>query len=420
MQHQKVTTAVILDTRYKKAKKFPVKLRVTFQKKQHYYSTGYKLTESEWKKMKGERPGKLKDILIDLNNEESKANEIIKKIGSFTFSEFDKKFFNCADTNKLVFAFDEYIKKLKENDQFSTASTCETAKISLTKFYKTLSDRDLLLADVNIQFLNQYTNWMISKGKSIATVGFYLRALRAILRSSNIPANEYPFGENKYEIQKGEKRPRVLSIEQVESIYKFKCAGGNEEARDLWIFQYSAGGMNVKDLCLLRYSNIEYGHNGKDKLKFVREKTKRTKKTVIEIELPISEPMKRIIEKHGRNGYGNEGNGYIFRFMEAEANSERIREIAQNVASWIRSNVKEIASELKIKINVNNMTARHTQATILLHNETPLTEIQQIMGHTNITTTQKYTAKLPIKKISESMAVLFDFKEEEIAKVVNF
>jgi site-specific recombinase XerD len=155
-------------------------------------------------------------------------------------------------------------------------------------------------------------------------------------------------------------------------------------------------------------------------LKFVREKTKRTKKTIIEIELPISEQMKKIIEKRGRKGYGHEGNEYIFRFMEEGANSERIRDMAQNVASWIRNYVKEIASDLKIKINVNNMTARHTQATILLHNETPLSEIQQIMGHTNITTTQNYTAKLPIKKIGESMGALFNFNVHEKAKVVSF
>jgi integrase len=420
MQVNKATTAIVLDTRYKKAKKFPVKLRITFQKKQNYYSTGYKLSELEWKKMRSEKPGKLKDVLIDLNNEESKANDIIKKLSPFTVTEFEKQFFNQADTNQLKFAFDEYIKKLKENDQLSTAGSCESAKLSILKFHNGISKTDLLLSDITIKFLNQYTTWMTLKGKSITTVGFYLRALRAVLRSSNMPANEYPFGENKYEIQKGEKRPRVLSIEQVEGIYNYQCDGAKQEAKDLWIFQYSAGGLNVKDLCLLRYSNIEYGHNGNDKLKFVREKTKRTKKTVIEIELPIGEQMKKIIERHGRHGYGHDGADYIFRFMEEGANSGRIRDIAQNVASWIRNYIKEIAADLNIRINVNNMTARHTQATILLHNETPLTAIQQIMGHTNITTTQNYTAKLPIKKIGESMGVLFNFNVQEKAKVVSF
>jgi integrase/recombinase XerD len=419
MQVNKVTTAIVLDTRYKKAAKFPVKLRVTHQKKQQYYSTGYKLTRTEWVKMKGNKPGKLKNTLLELNSVETNATDIIEGISLFSFVEFEKRYLNQVDANKLSVAFDHYIKNIQENNQASTAISCETAKVSLVNYYKTISSDDLLLSDITIQFLNQYTRWMESKGRSITTVGFYLRALRAVLRASDIPAREYPFGEGKYQIKRAEKRPKALSIEQVESIFKYKCGGSQEEARDLWIFQYSAGGMNVKDLCLLRYSNIEYGHNGKDLLKFVREKTKRTTKTTIPIELPISEEMKMIIEKHSTHGYGHEGNEYIFRFMRDGFTAERIRKIVQNAASWIRIHVKEIAESLGIK-HCDNMTARHTQATILLHNETPLTHIQQIMGHKNITTTQNYTAKLPIKKISESMDVLFDFNRTETARVVNF
>ncbi len=45
-------TAIILDTRrVKKDGAFPVKVRVTFERKQRYYPTPYNLTEAEFKKV---------------------------------------------------------------------------------------------------------------------------------------------------------------------------------------------------------------------------------------------------------------------------------------------------------------------------------------------------------------------------------
>ena len=42
------------------------------------------------------------------------------------------------------------------------------------------------------------------------------------------------------------------------------------------------------------------------------------------------------------------------------------------------------------KKNISFHTGRHTAATLLLYHNTPLTTIKEILGHTNIRTTETY------------------------------
>ena len=51
------TTAIILDTRRAtKNDKYPLKLRISFQRKRKYYGINIHLSEDEWKKVNGEKP----------------------------------------------------------------------------------------------------------------------------------------------------------------------------------------------------------------------------------------------------------------------------------------------------------------------------------------------------------------------------
>src|SRR5688500_2245972 len=113
------TVAVIWDTRRKQSKKFPVKIRVYYNGIQKYYSTGKKLSASEWTKMHAKKPGELKDTLIDIQDKEKLAIKIIEGMPVFSFKDFEKRFMNYADVNKLSVAFDDYIKKLNKNNQAS-------------------------------------------------------------------------------------------------------------------------------------------------------------------------------------------------------------------------------------------------------------------------------------------------------------
>ena len=56
--------------------------------------------------------------------------------------------------------------------------------------------KNLKFTDITPSFLKKYERWMLDNGKSITTVGMYLRALRAIFNQQNIDSKLYPFSKN--------------------------------------------------------------------------------------------------------------------------------------------------------------------------------------------------------------------------------
>ena len=65
----KPTTAIVLDTRRAKSnERYPVKLRVTYLRKQKYYSTGIDLSEGDYQKTISVKPrGKFKELKLKLS-----------------------------------------------------------------------------------------------------------------------------------------------------------------------------------------------------------------------------------------------------------------------------------------------------------------------------------------------------------------
>lgn len=96
----------------------------------------------------------------------------------------------------------------------------------------------------------------------------------------------YPFGkakDKKFEIPTAANTKKALSLEDIASIFNYKCEPGNEEmCRDYWIFLYLSNGLNVADFCRLKWKYIENG-----RILFTREKTTRTKKVKESIHIII-------------------------------------------------------------------------------------------------------------------------------------
>ena len=68
--------------------------------------------------------------------------------------------------------------------------------------------------------------------------------------------------------------------------------------------------------------------------------------------------------------------------------------------------LKEIADLCGIKKKLTTHTARHTFATtVLLSNDVPMETVMELLGHTDIRTTQIY-AKVVQKKVSNDMKTL--------------
>lgn len=404
------TTLIILDTRYKKKTNlFSVKLRVTYQREQRYFTTRISLSEEDWNKMNSSRPGEqLRTTKLKLNLLQAKAEEIIQKMTHFSFDRFEELLSgNQSKLNTVYNVFEEYIAKLSQDDRVGTASSFKNALQSLKKFRESLQ-----FSQIDVQFLEAYESWILKQGNTLTTVGFYLRSLRAIFNfaiEKGITSQElYPFGKRKYQIPQGRNIKKALSIEELEKIFSYPAEEGSNEdkAKDFWLFSYMCNGMNMKDICRLKYQNIKGNI-----FTFVRAKTERTSRSNIRtIEVMITDDIKRIISKWG-NKDQNPTN-YIFPILYEGISPEKevstIRQFIKNTNKWM----KRIAEKLGIDKTITTYVARHSFSTFLKQKGASTEFIQESLGHQDKRTTENYLGSFDEETKLKYANLLTSFKKK--------
>ncbi|RNI28828.1 tyrosine-type recombinase/integrase [Rufibacter latericius] len=383
-----VLTQIILDTRRSlKDSTFPVKLRLTYNRKQKYYPTAYSFTEEDYEKVILSKPkGAYKDAQFELKEIEKRARAIIKDMAVFTFDLFEKKFVDTSPKGDVFIAFSQHIAKLKREASITTAESYTSALNSLKAFTgKTV----LPFVNVTPDYLSSYEQWMLSKNKSLTTVGIYLRYLRALfneaIEAGDVEQRQYPFGKRKYQIPAGRNVKKALTIADIEKIVTYAPKSDSEaKARDLWLFSYLCSGINVKDIALLKYKNIDSAT-----ITFVRAKTaKSTRQNTKSIIVSLLPEAEHIIMRWGNKPVIP--NWYVFPILSEGLTPEKELAKIKQATKSINTYMKRIASSLGIEKEVTTYTARHSYSTVLKRSGAPIEFISESLGHTDIRTTRSY------------------------------
>ncbi|MEI8202421.1 MAG: site-specific integrase [Bacteroidota bacterium] len=380
-----VILQTILDQRRpNKEKLFPIRYRITQNRKQFYYGTGMYCSISDWKDIDSKKTESIKlRNSIKKGHDSMKDNiEIVLENNNqlFSFEKFNnltKK--NLSDT--INSAFLAKIESTKVAGKIGTSIFYGCALQSIIKF----KDDKIKFPDITVTWLEKYRDYMINNGASYTTVGMYCRAIRSILneaiKAGTIREREYPFGKGKFEIPTGEGRNMALTIQQVGELMRTDVSITESKYRDLWFFSYLCNGINIADLCRLKHSDIK-----SDIISFYRQKTINTLKKKVKIEAVMLPQMKQIIERWNE---GKKQSEYLFPFLNGIADPVQIKKTVQNVTRMINEHIKRIA--MRIGINeISTYTARHSYATVLKRSGTSISFISESLGHTDTKTTQSY------------------------------
>ena len=400
-----ITLALFLDTRFpRKDEMYPVKVRVTYQRKQRYYPCSCELTKEQYKRVTGPKPSKSERAVLEyLLDKKTDIKNIINELPNFSFDLLKLKFDsstkaieneeqeNATIESNVYNLFDIVIGQLEAQGRVGNADVMIRAKSSLQKFKRNLNFRD-----ITVQFLDEYERWFLNQGKSITTVGIYLRELRniyntAISNEYNIVSREfYPFNNKDnpkgYKIPKGKNIKKALDKQQIKSIvdYALPLCSNADRARDFWYFTYLNNGINHKDICKLKYKDIY-----KDQIHFDRSKTIRSNRdkdrTVISTLLKES---KRIIEKWGNEDKDPEN--YVFNILSKDLSARRACEVQGNHLHMINKYNKILAKNLKLGVTLTTMVARHSFASVMIENNVDIAILKELMGHSSIITTEIY------------------------------
>ena len=402
------TASIYLDeNRPKKNGKCSVKIKVTYNRKRKYFSTGVELTTNEFETVFfGKRKTDAqKEIKTRVEYFENKATDVINLLNVFSFDAFQEKFLDERNTaDSVSFAFDKYIANLKLENRIGTAVSYECAKNSLNNFNKNLT-----FAEITPTFLKKYENQMIESGKSISTVGIYLRSLRAVYNLQNINKSVYPFGvgNGKYTIPTSKNTKKALTIQEIGKIYNYKAEPNTtkEMAKDYWLFLYLSNGMNVKDFCLLKWENIN-----ENMLTYSRAKTKRSQKEGKSISVALKPESLEIIRKWGQRSINKDA--YIFPHINDKMSEVQKRATHQQLTKTINKYIGQIVKEVGINKKVTTYFARHSFATVLKRSGAKIEMISELLGHSNVSTTESYLDSFEKEQIQkETDALTIGFKQ---------
>ena len=177
-----------------------------------------------------------------------------------------------------------------------------------------------------------------------------------------------------------QKLPKVLSSEEVSTILKSKLS-----KRDKAIIEVIyAAGLRVSELCGLKMTNIDLSS------RFVRCVGKGSKERIIPIGNMAVKAVKSYLKERD----------YILKKNQIQTPFIFLRENGKQIT---RSDVYLIVKNLGKLINkeITPHVLRHSFATHLLENGADLRVVQELLGHSDVSTTQLYThvSKKRLKEI---------------------
>ncbi|HPI31348.1 MAG TPA: site-specific integrase [Bacteroidales bacterium] len=382
----KPTVNIILDTRRaNKDNKYPVKLRITYQRIRKYYGIDIQLSKDDWGRVHGEKPREeFRNLRRDMDKIVKDANDLIKTMEHFSFVQFEKDFFKLGLKTDVLASMEDYAKVLEKDGRIGTAISYRCAKNSLSVFQPTLK-----YSEITPEFLKRYERWMLTNDKSATTVGFYLRSLRTLvniaLQEGVITPQQYPFGKTRYQIPKGQNIKKALTLTEIRQIIDYEAVpnSNKDKARDFWLLSYYCNGANITDICRWKYSNLK-----NNKLVFHRAKTEFTSRNPKPIEVVVTQPVKQIINKWGNRKKTSEN--YIFPILVPGISPKEEKKIIARFIHLINDNMDGIADTLKINKNLTTYVARHTFSTILKRSGAPISYISESLGHMDMHTTENY------------------------------
>ncbi len=449
-----VLLAVILDTRRMKKKtgKFPLKLRVTYERTPQYYTTTYELTEEDYNKLSASRISiTLQDIRERIQEIERTSSEIAKNLDPFAFAEFEKDYIlnnkhfqqkklkpAQLKTDTEDFDFTPYVKKFSIlNDDHSRLGTISVTYLSYIKkliqekrigtavsyhcSYQSLKKYkgNVRFIEITPTFLRQYEEWAKEQGIAKATIGIYLRSLRAIFNEAiadGIIKREkyYPFGRRKYQIPTGRNIKKALSIDHIREIYYYepKCESEGR-ARDYWLLCYLCNGVNPKDVALLKYKNLDEGY-----IIFERAKTERTARTdPKQITIYINEEIAALIKRLGNTD--TSPNNYIFPVLYEGVTPLEQYDLIEYFVRFINDWMAKICKSLGIEKKATTIVSRHSFSTVMKNAGASTEFIQEALGHMDKRTTENYLGSFEKEIKKEFSTKLLSFKKAEISEIAK-
>lgn len=375
-------------------------IRVIHQRKAVTITMPYRLYPHEWDNKKRciifdkADPSRLRylyqiehNILLDMEFF-AKTSRVLYEQGRYTPKDLLLEY-KFKDKNNLLRLYaEQQAEKLQAGGQERTANAYRSATRSFIKFNE---DDDFLLEQINPYLIKSYESYLKESGKSLNTISFYMRNLRAIyyraVRDKRIElCAEDPFHQVYTGVQITRKRAlnkqeinslnNLVLIETEDILENKAVSNGLYFALDIFLFCFYSRGMPFVDVAYLRKENIQKGV-----LSYFRKKTGQL------VEVKITSPMQKIIDRYAPQTLEIP---YVFPIIKDNLKSARKQ--YESALRLQNLRLKKLALLANVNKKLTTHVTRHSWATIAKSENLPLWIISEGLGHANEKTTYTYLA----------------------------
>ena len=275
------------------------------------------------------------------------------------------------EINESFDAFIQYLRVERGVSEITVKNYREDFKIFLLSFPDVKTTDDL-----NVDMLPEFVRRQDELARSSSTILRRYSLLRnyfSFLNEENILHEEMPDVDK----PKSSKRlPFVMSNEEVDELLEAPDISKDNGMRDRAMLELMyATGLRVSELLSLRFRNVNM-QNG-----LITVYGKGNKQRSVPVSSFALEFLRKYIDGPRKRVKGSKDTDIIFLNRDGKALSR----------TYFFMQIKRYAEEKGIDSSVSPHTLRHCFATHLLENGASLRAVQEMLGHSNIATTQIYT-----------------------------
>jgi site-specific recombinase XerD len=245
---------------------------------------------------------------------------------------------------------------------------------------------------IEVRALRRYAASLTERGQAPATVARKLAAMRGFFRALVELGQR---AENPADLLSSPKRaqrlPRVLKASEVAALLDRIPAATPLELRDRALFELAyASGLRAEELVSLDLSSVDFdaetvrveGKGGKTRLVPAGEHALRA----LERYLARARPALEVGDERAAGSERRPGRGPAL-FLSKSGRRLSTSDVRRRLRTWAR----QAASQAPALADAHPHALRHSFATHLLEGGADLRAIQELLGHSSISTTQVYT-----------------------------
>ena len=329
-----------------------------------------------------------------------KKSEILRIIADFdsnkidwTLNQFEQEFFHYSNKGNVKEFFENLIQTYKDTNHIGNANCYSRTLHVLELFDEKLSER--VFPEIDIKYVKSFDVFLQKRECKGNTRKFYFKTLRAVLNKAiqdgEASETTYPFGKGGFSISSLEEETTKRYLPH-DSMFKLKTTVMDnavlERTRRLFLFSYYCYGISFIDAALLTKKNI-IRYNGGNYIVYKRNKTKEAKK-VKPIQIKITPEIQELMNWFSANTLLVED--YLLPIVSiAGYKGEQLYNHIRSRFGRNNKNLANLAKALEITdMKLTSYVSRHTMAMTLQDNQVPREVISQILGHSDLATTNTY------------------------------